>query len=86
MDYKKFFEKRNIEYQEGLNEKEISHIEEIYDIFFPTELKEVLEQVLPVEKGFYNWRDFSKENIQYFSFQKIFYNPYSFPFLFDFRE
>ena len=34
MDYKKFFEKRNIEYQEGLNEKEISHIEEIYDIFF----------------------------------------------------
>ena len=63
MDYKKFFEKRNIEYQEGLNEKEISHIEEIYDIFFPTELKEVLEQVLPVEKGFYNWRDFSKENI-----------------------
>lgn len=65
MDYKKFFEKRNIEYQEGLNEKEISHIEEIYDIFFPTELKEVLEQVLPVEKGFYNWRDFSKENIQY---------------------
>lgn len=58
MDYKKFFEKRNIEYQEGLNEKEISHIEEIYDIFFPTELKEVLEQVLPVEKGFYNWRDF----------------------------
>ena len=38
MDYKKFFEKRNIEYQEGLNEKEISHIEEIYDIFFPTEL------------------------------------------------
>ena len=33
MDYKKFFEKRNIEYQEGLNEKEISHIEEIYDIF-----------------------------------------------------
>ena len=49
MDYKKFFEKRNIEYQEGLNEKEISHIEEIYDIFFPTELKEVLEQVLPVE-------------------------------------
>ena len=50
MDYKKFFEKRNIEYQEGLNEKEISHIEEIYDIFFPTDLKEVLEQVLPVEK------------------------------------
>ena len=34
-------------------------------IFFPTELKEVLEQVLPVEKGFYNWRDFRKKIIQY---------------------
>ena len=65
MDYQNFFEMKHIECQKGLKEEEILRIEEIYNIFLPTELKEVLEQVLPIATGFYNWRNFSEKNIQY---------------------
>ena len=65
MDYQRFFGKRYVECQEGLSQNEITHIEKLYNIFFPMELRKVLEQVLPVSEGFYNWRDFSKKNIQY---------------------
>lgn len=47
----------------GLTAEEIGIIEQIYNIYFPESLKVFLLQVLPISKGFYNWRDFSDNNI-----------------------
>lgn len=49
--------------ESGLTVKEFEIIEETYNIHFPESLKDFLIQVLPVAKGFYNWRDFSDENV-----------------------
>lgn len=38
-------------------------IEEIYDFKFPNSLKIFLSEALPISLGFYNWRDFSDDNI-----------------------
>ncbi len=63
MDYCKFFELHNIEFQKGLNTGEFAIVEKIYNIKFPFELKKMLRQALPVSTGFYNWRNLSSENI-----------------------
>lgn len=47
----------------GLSEVEIRKIESLYHFSFPFPLESFLKEVLPINKGFYNWRDFSKENI-----------------------
>lgn len=65
MDYISFFEKKHIDYQDGLSAEELRVIEKIYDIAFPSDYREFLCQVVPTGRGFYQWRDFSEENIQY---------------------
>ncbi|SEQ09593.1 hypothetical protein SAMN02910289_01269 [Lachnospiraceae bacterium RM5] len=57
--------KNEIEYERGMSESEINNVEKIYEIKFPLSLKEYLMKSLPVSKGFYNWRDFTDENINY---------------------
>ena len=47
----------------GISQEELKKIEELYGIRFPQSLREFLMEALPVSEGFYNWRDFSKENI-----------------------
>jgi len=48
----------------GLTAEEMERVEEIYQVSFPKSYRDFLMQALPVSKGFYNWRDFSAENIE----------------------
>lgn len=48
---------QGIEFDKGLTLNEIIRIEKIYKIKFPNSLRELLTIVLPISKGFYNWRD-----------------------------
>lgn len=66
--------KNEIEYERGMSESEINNVEKIYEIKFPLSLKEYLMKSLPVSKGFYNWRDFTDENINYI--KKIMNRPF----------
>ncbi|MCR5793041.1 MAG: SMI1/KNR4 family protein [Lachnospiraceae bacterium] len=65
MNYKLFFITSSVKCQKGLSDTEIKNIEDLYQIRFPAEYKTMLKQVLPVGKGFYNWRDLSEDNIRY---------------------
>lgn len=65
MNYREFFFRHNIEYQNGLTFEEFTNIEEKYNIVFPNDLRNLLRQVLPISKGFYNWRDFSDKNVDF---------------------
>ena len=56
---------RGVVFHEGLSEQEISRIRLVYGITFPQELLEFLRSALPVSKGFYHWRDFEEQNVQY---------------------
>lgn len=51
--------------EQGMTMEEIKKAEEIYDIQFPRSLRAFLMQALPVSKGFYNWRDVTKKNIDF---------------------
>ena len=61
---KKLLEKSGIELSDGLKESEIDKIEQIYEFKFPKSLKDFLSYTLPISVEFYNWRDFSDENIK----------------------
>ena len=56
---------KGIKLESGLTSDELLQIERIYDIKFPMSLKEFLMTALPISKGFYNWRDFSEENVNF---------------------
>lgn len=49
----------------GLSDEEIQKVEMIYEIEFPEQWLAVYQQLLPISEGFYNWRDFSAENIEH---------------------
>ncbi|RZI49117.1 SMI1/KNR4 family protein [Lactococcus kimchii] len=64
---RELFEKNKIPLHQGLTSEEIRKCEEIYDIKFPRNLKTMLMDFCPVQarkNGWYNWFDFSQENIQ----------------------
>lgn len=65
MDYRKFFQSKKIDCQKGLSPNEFNIIENTYNILFPSEYRLLLEQVVPVSPGFYNWRDYSDSNIKF---------------------
>ena len=48
----------------GLSEDEVQRTEQLYEIRFPPDLRELLMEVLPLGDRFYNWRDFSESNIR----------------------
>lgn len=60
----RILKKQGIILEDGLNNEEINQAEATYDLKFPNCLKELLMMVLPVSKGFYNWRDFTEDNIK----------------------
>lgn len=60
----KILERKNIKLEEGLNYEQINNIKKVYGIIFPKTLEMFLMTVLPVSEGFYNWRDFSNENVK----------------------
>lgn len=54
---------KGVLFAKGLDEQEFSKIEKFYGIRFPPDLKDFLRTALPISKGFYNWRDFSEDNV-----------------------
>lgn len=56
--------KNGVVLERGLTLEEITEIEQCYGFVFPKSLKDFLMTVLPVSKGFYNWRDMSPQNIE----------------------
>ena len=54
-----------ISLEPGLSDEEIQKVEKIYGIEFPEQWLAVYQQLLPISEGFYNWRDFSAENIEH---------------------
>ena len=67
----------------GMTEKEISYAEEFYNIKFPNNYKEMLMNFVPVSNGFYNWNDYSKENVNLI--KNMLELPYE-DIIFDIRE
>lgn len=65
---KKLLKNHGIPLHKGLTVKEINKCEEIYDIRFPKNLKIMLMEFCPIQttkkSGWYNWFDFSEENIK----------------------
>lgn len=46
-----------------MTENEIAKAEKFYDIVFPKDLKKLLMNFIPVSTKFYNWNNYSEENI-----------------------
>lgn len=69
----KSLKSQGIIFEAGLTCEEISKIEKIYEIQFPKCLKEFLMEGVPISKGFYNWRNFEQENIDFI--KEIIYLP-----------
>lgn len=58
-------ESKGVEFEIGLSNDEIKRIEEVFNIEFPKELKELYKIALPISKGFYNWRNFDDKNVKF---------------------
>lgn len=59
------FRLHGIEYEKGLTFGEIIQIEKTYQLKMPSSLKHLLMTILPTSKGFYNWRNMQRDNIEY---------------------
>lgn len=64
---------RGIQFESGLTAEELVKIEKIYTIEFPKSLREFLMEGIPISKGFYNWRNFEVNNIEYI--KSMIYKP-----------
>lgn len=53
----------NITYTDGLSELEFLEIEKVYGIKLPKEFRDIYSQSMTTSDEFYNWRDFSEENV-----------------------
>jgi hypothetical protein len=53
-----------VEFLPGLTSPELQHIENEYEFRFPPDLRDFLMFALPISKGFINWRNRDKEEIQ----------------------
>ena len=62
-EIRKILEDNNIQLNVGMTENEITKAEEFYGIEFPKDMKEMLMNFVPISNGFYNWNDYSDENI-----------------------
>ena len=61
----KLLKRQGVEFETGLTVEEIAKIEDIYIIKFPKSLKEFLMMVLPISKGFFNWRNLNQDNVMF---------------------
>lgn len=57
--------KCGIRLEKGLSLSELNKAEKLYQIQFPESLKNFLMIALPISKGFYNWRNTQKSNVQF---------------------
>lgn len=56
-------QKRGIKFEQGLTQSEIKKIESEYSLKLPQDFIDFYTHVVLIGDLFYNWRDFSKENI-----------------------
>ena len=56
--------KAGVTFEKGLNEDEISKVENAYEIKLPIVWKEFFKTALPISRGFYNLRNFSAKNVE----------------------
>lgn len=61
---KRILTNAGITFEKGLSNEEFQKIESVYGIVFPPDLKSIYRNFLPISNQFYNWRDFSDENIE----------------------
>ncbi|WP_162300539.1 SMI1/KNR4 family protein [Anaerosacchariphilus polymeriproducens] len=61
----KVLKEYGVEFEKGLELEEIAEIENLYGIKFPDSLKDLLMTILPISKGFYNWRNKKKDNVMF---------------------
>ena len=74
---------KGVRFEKGLSKEEFDKAEKAFNFRFPKEIKEFLSYGMPVGELFYNWRDFSEENIEKITaFQKEIEEA----FLFDFEH
>ena len=57
--------KCGIRLEKGLSLSELNKAEKLYQIQFPESLKNFLMIASPISKGFYNWRNTQKSNVQF---------------------
>ena len=62
-----------IKFESGLTIEEMLKIEKLYAIKFPKSLRDFLKEELPISEGFYNWRNFELNNIEFI--KKMIYKP-----------
>ncbi|QTU83579.1 hypothetical protein J7S27_03385 [Carnobacteriaceae bacterium zg-C25] len=71
---KLLLKQKGIRWECGLKEIEIVELENLYNIAFSDDWKEIYSKMLPVGLGFYNWRDKSESNVAYI--KEIMQQPY----------
>lgn len=59
----KHFKAHDIELRSGLSAIELKKIEKLYRISFPPDLRALLTVAVPLAPDYYNWADFSHENM-----------------------
>lgn len=64
MDSFELMQCSGIKLSAGLSAQEFEKIWNVYGICFPVSLKRLFSQGVPIGNNFYNWHDFSNENIQ----------------------
>ena len=62
-EIRKILEDNNIQLNVGMTQNEIIKAEEFYGIEFPKDMKEMLMSFVPISNNFYNWNDYSEENV-----------------------
>ena len=53
----------NVKLNNGMTKEDIIKAEKFYNIQFPNDMKEMLMNFVPISESFYNWNDYSEENI-----------------------
>lgn len=69
----KLLRSHGIQVEAGLTYDEVGKIEKIYSIQFPKSLKAFLMEGVPISDGYYNWRNFKTDNIEYI--KRVIYRP-----------
>lgn len=59
---KETLKKAGISMEPGMTTEELDRAEEVFGFRFPEEIREFLSLTVPVEKGFFDYRDVSEEN------------------------
>ena len=49
----------------GMRESEIAATQDFYEIVFPPDLKNLLMSFMPIGENFYEWNDYSSQNVEY---------------------